>query len=401
MTTSTPIARRAARSLLLASFLALPLAAACGGPRDPALARAKAARGDGDIVIGAAWPWEAHKDVLYWQGMELAIDQVNQAGGVLGRHLKVVRQDDHETIDQGRLVAQTLVQDPAMVAVIGHLESYVTVAAAPVYDLNGVVLLAPTSTSPELTTKGYRRVFRTIFTDHEVGKQMAEYGVAKGMKRFVIYYARNEYGRELANAFEEEALARGARVIDRQSYDPGSEANPRSAGQTAAAWGSLEYDGVFIAGQDAQAALLAVELRRRGVTVPILGSDALATPTFTRDGGQSVEGTVIASAFHPRAPEPAVQAFTAAFRQRFGSEPDVGAALGYDAVKVLAEAIRQAGSAAPDDVAAALRGIRNFPGVTGRMTFDAQGNLVGMPIHKVVVRGGRFEYLDDSSLALR
>jgi branched-chain amino acid transport system substrate-binding protein len=377
--------------------LALALAtmvAGCGGSDDPIAQRIKRARGGGEIVIGAAWPWEARgAQIMYGKGLDLAVEELNAAGGVLGRPVKLLRLDDQESVDRGRIVAQELGRNPDVVAVIGHLHSYVTVSAAPIYDLSGLLLVSATSTTPELTNKGYGRVFRTVFNDIEVGRQMAQYAREKGYRRAVIYYARNEYGRELANSFEEHLVAGGGQVVNRESFDPNLSANPVAAEQTVNAWTNWEFDTVFIGGQDEQAALLIKELRSRGITVPVLGSDALATPGFLETGGAAVEGTVIASAFHPEAPEAEVQAFNQAFRKRYGAEPDVGAALGYDAVRVLAQAMREAQSTEPDKVSAAMRGLRGFRGVTGAFSFDESGNLVGMPIRKVVVRDGAFHYL--------
>ena len=373
----------------------LALAAACGGSDDPAAQRAKG--GSGPIVIGAAWPWEARKNVLYAQGMDLAVDEINRAGGVLGRPLKIERADDHEDVDQGRMIAQEFGKNPQVVAVIGHLQSYVTVPAAAVYDLSGLVLVSATATTAELTNKGYHRVFRTIFTEADMGRQLADYAVKGGRRRMVIYYSRDEYGRGLANAFEEQATAAGGQVLDRRSYDPNVPANPLTAAQAVAAWQQLGPEAVFIAGQDEPAALLALELRRKGMDVPIIGGDALATPTYVQRAGAAAEGTVIASPFHAGAPDPEVQRFTAAFRAKYGTEPDVGAALAYDATRVLAHAITRAGAADPARIADALHAVRGWHGVTGPFTFDAAGNLVDMPVRKVVVRGGRFTFLEDGA----
>jgi branched-chain amino acid transport system substrate-binding protein len=386
--------------------LILPLAAlmlgGCGGSDDPIAQRIKRAQGGGEIVIGAAWPWEARgAQILYGKGMDLAVEELNAAGGVLGRPLKLLRMDDQESIDRGRIIAQELGRNPDVVAVIGHLHSYVTVSAAPIYDLSGLLLVSATSTTPELTNKGYGRVFRTTFNDTEVGLQMAQYAFDRGYRRTVIYYARDEYGRELANAFEEQLVSRGGQVVNRESFDPNLSANPVAAEQTVNSWTNWDFDAVFIAGLDRQAALLIKELRRRGIDVPVLGSDALATPDFIETGGAAVEGTVIASAFHKEAPDAEVQRFAQAFRARYGTDPDVGAALGYDAVRVLAQAMREAGSAEPDKVAAAMHGLRGFRGVTGAFSFDEKGNLVGMPIRKIVVRGGEFHYLDEGKAAGR
>jgi branched-chain amino acid transport system substrate-binding protein len=378
----------------LAVLLLCTLAAGCGGAGDTASQRSKNATGD--IVVGAAWPWELRgNDIMYGKGMDLAIEELNAAGGVMGRPVKLLRMDDQESVDRGRIIAQELGRNPEVVAVIGHLHSYVTVAAAPIYDLSGLLLVSATSTSPELTRQGYDRVFRTVFNDTEVGKQMAQYAVDRGHKRMVIYYARNEYGRELANAFEEHAASRGAQIVSRESFDPNLSANPVAAEQTVSTWKSWEFDAVFIAGQDEQSALLVAELRRQGIDVPVLGSDALATPVFIQKGGAAVEGTVIATAFHPDAPDPEVQRFSAAFQKRYGTRPDVGAALGYDAVRVLAQAMREARTTEPARVAVAMHGLTGFRGVTGAFSFDEAGNLVGMPIRRVVVRDGDFAYLDE------
>lgn len=398
MFTKHPI-RRAAMLALLLSTAALN---GCGGADDPASQRAKRASGTGEIVIGAAWPWEARgSDILYGNGMDLAVEELNKAGGVLGRPVRLLRQDDQASVDQGRIVAQELGRNPDVVAVIGHLHSYVTVAAAPIYDLSGLLLIAATSTTPELTKLGYNRVFRTVFNDADAGKQMAQYAVDRGYRRMVIYYARDEYGRALANAFEEHAASRGAQVVNRESFDPNLDANPVAAEQTVNTWSSYDFDAVFIAGQDEQAALLISELRKRGITVPVLGSDALATPVFLEKGGRAVEGAVLAASFHPEAPDPEVRAFNRAFQARYGKLPDSGAALAYDAVRVLAHAMRQAQSTDPEKVAAAMHGLTDFKGVTGVFRFDAQGNLVGIPIRRIVVRDGEFHYLDESAPVAR
>ncbi|HEU0302800.1 MAG TPA: ABC transporter substrate-binding protein, partial [Longimicrobium sp.] len=210
-----------------------------------------------------------------------------------------------------------------------------------------------------------------------------------------IYYARDEYGRELANAFEERLKSRGGQVVNRESYDPNLSMNPVAADQTVTAWSSWEFDAVFIAGGAEQAAILVRALRQRGIGVPVLASDAVAIPDFLQHGGEAVEGTVIATAFHTEAPDAEVQRFNAAFHKRYGTAPDVAAALGYDAVHVLAQAMREARSTEPDKVSAAMHAMRGFRGVTGAFSFDEAGDLVGMPIRKIVVRGGAFHYLDE------
>ena len=374
--------------------------AGCSGNRPLAEERAyRAATGTGEIVLGAAWPWQRRQGVLYGEGMQLAIEEINAGGGVAGRPLRIVREDDEETVDGGRIAAQRLANNPDIVAVIGHLQSYITVPAAAIYDLAGLVMIAPTSTDPQLTGLGYRRVFRTIFTDREVGWQMAEFAARRGFKRVAIYYIRNQYGRSLANAFEERATEGAMTIVDRRSYEGSSSmpATDRTLEELVEAWKPRELDAVFIAGEAPEAVRFITEARKQGLTVPILGGDALGTPELVT-GGRAIDGTVFAAPFHPAEPRSAVQRFVAAFKARFGKPPDVGSALGYDAVHVLTRAMVAAGSAVPDHVAAALRDLKQVQGVTGDFTFTAQGDLVTRSIVKLIVRDGRFECLETEQI---
>lgn len=368
--------------------------AAAAGCRQPELPRGQAqAEAGGPVTIAAPWPWESRTALLYGQGLQMAAEEVNAAGGVLGRPLTVLREDDHESVDRGRLVAQRLAQNRDVVAVIGHMQSYVSLPAAAIYDLSGLVHLAPTATDPRLTEQGYRRLFRMTFTDREIGAQMADFAAAQGLARVAIYYIRNAYGRGLANAFEERALERGVDIADRQSYDPNTSAGERALTDVLTSWEDLDLRAIFIAGEPRQAAAMIRAARGAGIAVPVLGGDALGTSNFVRLGGRAAEGTVLAAAFHPADEREEVQRFSLAFRRRYGVLPDVSAALGYDAVRLLAHGITRAGGVEPDAVAEALRATAGWRGVTGPVAFTDEGDLVERAIGKVVVREGRLAWL--------
>ena len=387
---------------------AMMLFGACHSSHSPAEERvANARRATGDIVIGVAWPWAARKEVRYGEGLTMAVDEINSSGGVRGRRIRLRREDDRESVDEGELVAQRLANDPDVVAVIGHLQSYVSVPASAIYDLSGLVMLAPTATDPALTAHGYPRVFRATFTDEQVGRQMAEFAARHGYERIGIYYIRSDYGRNLANAFEERANDLGLQVPVRQSYEPNDPASDGSFGPVLRGWRDIGLDAIFLAGEVPSAAHVIVAAREQGLTIPILGGDAMSSPELISVGGAAAEGTVVATAFHPDEPRPEVRRFTVAFEKRFGVPPDAGSALGYDVVRLLADAMERANSTVPDAVASALHSMRDWLGVTGSFTFDSAGNLVGRPIAKMVVRQGGFAYLPDSiaiptpSIALR
>ncbi|HYH79256.1 MAG TPA: ABC transporter substrate-binding protein [Longimicrobium sp.] len=382
-----------------AALLLAAAAAACG-PGTPAEERARLGReGRGEITVAAVWPFQARGEIRFAEGLQMAVDEVNAAGGIGGRPLKLRMEDDRGSVNDGLLVAQKLADDPSVAAVIGHLHSYVTVPAASVYESGGMVLVAPASTDPGLTAKGYARVFRIIPTDRETGRAMAEYAARRGYRRVAIYYVRNSYGRALANAFEERAASSALTVVARASYAAEAQGDGRTFAPTLAEWKEMELDAIFLAGQVPQAGYLVAEARRQGLDVPILGDDAMSSPALVQAGGAAVEGTVVPTPFHPGEPRPEVHRFAQSFRRRFGTDADAGAALGYDAVQVLAAAMRTAKSAAPEDVAAALRAMRNHAAVTGPVGFDAQGDLSSRAMVKTVVRGGLFHYLGETLAA--
>lgn len=382
----------------LASTLALLAAAAAAcGPGSPAEERARLGReGRGEITVAAVWPFQARAEIHFAEGLQMAVEEVNAAGGIGGRRLKLRMEDDRGSVNDGLLVAQKLADDPSVAAVIGHLHSYVTVPAASIYETAGMVLLAPASTDPELTAKGYSRTFRLIPTDQQTGREMAEYASQQGFRRVAIYYVRNGYGRALANAFEERAAAAGLTVVARASYAPEAQGDGRTFAPTLAEWKDTSLDAIFLAGQVPQAGYLVAEARRQGIAVPILGDDAMSSRALMQAGAGAVEGTVVPTPFDPGEPRLEVRRFTATFHRRYGTNPDAGAALGYDAVQVLAAAMRAAKSAAPEDVAAALRATKDHQGVTGLVSFDARGDLRARAMVKTVVRGGTFHYLGET-----
>lgn len=368
------------------------LSAACGS-REPREERVRRAReGHGDLVIAAAWPWDLRKEIRYGEGMQMAVDEVNAGGGIGGRHLRVARYDDRESIDRGRIVAQQIADDPDVVAVIGHLQSYITVQTAGVYNQAGLVLVAPTATDPKLTQLGYPRVFRATFTDNSVGRHLAELVASQQRKNVAVYYIRNDYGRNLANAFEERARELGVAVAARNSYDPSEQASEQTFDQVLTEWKPMELDAILLAGEVPSAAIFVAQARRKGINVPIIGSDAMSSPALMAVAGAAAEGTTVASFFNPGEPRPEVDRFNQAFTAKYGVPPDAGSALGYDCVQLLAHAMKQAGSAVPEDVARALHALKDWPGVTGTFSFD-EGGDAAKPVIFSVVHDGRFEYL--------
>ncbi|MCC7054308.1 MAG: ABC transporter substrate-binding protein [Gemmatimonadaceae bacterium] len=388
---ASPRHTRRARGALGAALVLLLTACQGASPADARTARSS--DDAGDIVVAVVWPWHALRQVRYGDGLELAVEELNASGGIRGRNVRLRREDDSGSVDVGRLIAQHLANDPSVLAVIGHLQSYVTIPAASIYDEAEVLLISPAATDPALTGRGLRHVFRTTFTDKDVGRRMADVAAERGYKRVAIYYMRNTYGRGLSNAFEERAGNVGVNVIARQSYDPTDQVSEQTFASTLRDWQLLAPDALFIAGEVPSAGTLVAAIRKLGLTMPILGGDAMSSPELLATAGAAAEGAIIASAFHPDEPSPAVQRFVTAFRARFGATPDVGSALGYDAMRVLGHALRTAPTAGPADLVKTMHAVSNWPGVTGTVAFSPGGDRSTVSVVTTVVRNGQFQYL--------
>lgn len=351
------------------------------------------ARSQGDIVIGVAWPFSTTEHKLR-PGIEMAQQEINGAGGVLGRQIELRWADDAGSAPQGRYEAQQFADQKDVIAVIGHYNSRVSIPASAIYQFANILMLSPGSTSPRLTQQGFDLVFRNIPTDDEIGCQLARFAYNQGYHSMLILAAKDTYGRGLANVFETEAGRLNIEIVDRLSY-------PKNSDETffqsiLERWKQLSFDAIFIAGTTPEPAYFIRLARKLGVQSPILGGDGLDSPQLWELGGEAAEGTIVATAFHPDVPRPELEQFTSAFQQKYGELPDAWAAQGYDALKLLAYAMEQAGATDPDAVANTLRETRNWPGVTGPHTFDLNGDVVGKPIVLQQVKGQQFVYLTET-----
>jgi len=341
-----------------------------------------------EIKVAAVWPYSS-RPTYFWEGIQLAQEEINALGGVLGRRVRVIRADDLSSVTEGMAVAQSLAEDRTLLAVIGHRSSFVALPASEVYARAGLIYIAPSATTPALTQRGYSRVFRTIPNDAAIGRQMAQYVAETGHLRVAIAYTDEAYGRGLAAAFEDEAEERGVRVVDRVAHF-GDLADIR---RTLAKWQAFRYDAIFVAAASPHMAEIVRLLRLAGATVPIYGGDSFDSQQLLDIAGPHAEGVVFASVFDVENNDPETQRFVSAFRARYGYTPDTWAAQAYDALRLLADAIDRAGTVDREAVSAALRDTTRWRGVTGWHTFDASGEVIDKPIVFKTVRNGRFALL--------
>ena len=341
----------------------------------------------GRILVGVAWPFSVKKD-LYRNGVEMAIEEINAKGGLLGYPLEAQFADDRGEVTQGKAVAQTFGENPEMIAVLGHYDSFISLPASVTYAYYNLLMLSPGSTDPKLTEQGFPKVFRTIPSDAYIGAQLAESAVKLGLKTMVIICEKSSYGRQLANAIEFRSEELGLTIVDRLSYDPSIREYRLMFNRLTL----MDLDGAFFAGTGQDASAIMSEARHKNLNMPFLGGNGLDTRLLFEEGHQAVEGTFILSVFHVDNPNPYVQHFRARFKNAYQTEPDAWAAQGYDAVQLLAHAIRAAQSTQPAPIAEALRKMDSWYGVTGQHRFDENGNVIEKPMVMKIARNGRLEF---------
>jgi branched-chain amino acid transport system substrate-binding protein len=381
------------RVLFLAALITLPLITftACENRSLVQQRAAHLAESKGDIVIAVAWPLQRSKATLV-NGIHLAVDEINQGGGILGgRKIKILLKDDESSLTKGRLVAQEFANNLDVAAVIGHLNTYIAAPASLIYERAGVVMVTPGASGQKITDEGGSFIFRSLPGNRDQGRQIADYAQAQAYKRVVLYYIKNDYGVDLANYFEQRANELGIVIADRRSYNKEGD----NYSSVLADWASfLKFDAIFLAGSLPESAQILREAREAGITAPIFGGAGLDSEQLIQLGGKNVEGTVVFSLFNINDPRTEVSDFGQRFQKKYDRLPDSTAAQGYDTLKLLAQAMSRANSVVPSKVAEALRSTKNWQGVTGNHTFDVKGDLVGKRLSKVVVSDGKFVFFE-------
>lgn len=339
------------------------------------------------LRIGLAGPFGEARGVSMRLAAELAVQEINAAGGVHGRRAELVILDDSGTAVGAVAAAQQLVADPAVVAVVGHLTSGATLAAAPVYGgANPVAAISPSASSPLVTDAG-PWVFRVCPTDDLHGARLAAWARERlRAGRAGVLYINDDYGRGVRDVFVSAFTRAGGDVVtsdpyldDLPSFRPYLERLQRRGGA----------DILLVAGTRAGGARILATRDSLQLALPILGGDGLAG---IEDLGAAAEGIVISTAYLPDDSGGANAAFVEAYRRVSGGRPpDHRGAGAYDAVRLIARAL---GAVGPDrqrvrDYLAAVGTTHPaFEGVTGRIAFDEHGDVPDKPIAVGVVRGG-------------
>jgi branched-chain amino acid transport system substrate-binding protein len=321
------------------------------------------------------------------RGVGMAVDEINAAGGINGRQVKLDICDDKCDPYEASLCAQKLVSNPDIFAVIGHVCSSCTLAAGPIYDKAGLTDMTVSSTNPEVTKKGWKYVFRTIANDGMQGPLIADLAVKKlGKTQVAIIYGNNDYGKGLLDALQPAVAAAGGKVVDVETYAPGVDKD-FSAQLTKIAEAK---PGVLVLLTDYSEGGLIVKQRiAAGLgDIAVIASGGNTHQQFINLGGAGAEGVFFLNYFDADNPDPLVQAFVKKYVAAYNEKPATEiSAYGYEAPYIYKLAIEM--GATKETLPSVLHTIK-YTGVTGVTQFGADGDVLNKGQFVLIIKGGKF-----------
>jgi branched-chain amino acid transport system substrate-binding protein len=350
--------------------------------------------GDGGIVIGefaSLTGKEATFGISSHEGTLLAIETLNAAGGVLGKKVELLTEDNQSKAGETSNVVNKLISKDGAVAVLGEVASSRSLEAAPICQQNGIPMVSPASTNPKVTETG-DCIFRVCFIDPFQGTVMANFvtNSLKATKVAVFTDVKSDYSKGLAKFFKEGFIKNGGQIVAELDFNGGDK--DFKAQLTAIK--SAAPDAVFVPGYYTDVALIAIQAKQLGLNIPLCGGDGWESQTLLDIGKDAVEGHYFSTHYASDAASPGVVAFVADYKKRFnGKVPDAMAALGYDSAMFLADAIKRAGSTDSKAIRDALAATKDFEAVTGKIAINAQRDAVKSAVI-LQVKDGKFKYLE-------
>jgi branched-chain amino acid transport system substrate-binding protein len=323
------------------------------------------------------------------KGIGMAVEEINATGGILGRKVKVITEDDQGKPEEAQTVVTKLISKDRVSALLGEVASSNSLAAAPVCQQSRIPMLTPASTNPKVTQIG-DFIFRICFIDPFQGNVMAKFAwnTLKVKRVAILRDIRSDYSMGLANFFIKNFTASGGEIVSDESYSAGD----KDFNAQLTSIKSKNPEAVFVPGYYTEVGLIAREARKLGISGPLMGGDGWDSGKLWEIGGQALNGCFFSNHYSADDPSPAIQNFVAGFKKKYGgASPDAMSALGYDAARILFDAIRRAGSDNPDSIRMALAATRNYAGVTGAITLNENRDAV-KPAVVLEVKDGKFAF---------
>ncbi len=341
----------------------------------------------GPIVIGEVGSMtgsEATFGTSTHQGIMLAVKEVNAAGGIKGRKVEILSLDDQGKPDEAATAATKLITQNKIMALLGEVASSRSLAMAPIAQKYKVPMISPSSTNPKVTEVG-DYIFRVCFLDPFQGSVMAKFAAETlKIKRVAILRdVKNDYSVGLATYFTETFKKLGGEIVADISYSA-SDVDFKSQ---LTAIRTKKPEAIFVPGYYTEVGLIGRQARELGIKAPLMGGDGWDSPKLTEIGGKALEGSYFSNHYSAEAASPHVKAFADKFKAEYKVESDGLSAMGYDAAKVLFDAMNRAKSWSSKDLRQAIADTKEYQAVTGKITIDSKRNAVKSAVVLKISKG--------------
>src|SRR3990172_8273959 len=323
-------------------------------------------------------------------GIDMTIQKVNQAGGVLGKQIMVIVEDDQGKPEEAATTVKKLINQDNVIAIIGEVASSRSLAGAPICQAAGIPMISPASTNPKVTEVG-DYIFRVCFIDPFQGTVMAKFcwNTLQVKSAAILTDIKNDYSVGLAELFARTFTELGGKIVAQESY---SEGDIDFKAQLTAIK-AKKPETIFIPGYYTEAGLIARQAREIGIKGILTGGDGWDSPRFLEIGGQALENCFFSNHYFQDDPNPMIQNFVQEYKTKYDEVPDAMAVLGYDAAMVLIEAIRRAGTTDPQKIRDEIAATRDYEGISGKITIDSNRNASKSAV-VIKIEGGKLKFVE-------
>lgn len=312
------------------------------------------------------------------EGIELAVKEINEAGGIDGKKIELVKYDNKSDVAEATTLTTKLITQDKVLAVMGPATSGAFKGTIPVAMQNKVPVVSGSATADDVTVdeSGVKEyAFRICFNDSYQGTGMANYALnnLNKSKAVIIMDSSSDYGKGLAENFTKTFEAGGGTIVAQEAYVAGdtdfNSIITKIKGE--------DFDVIFIPGYYEEAGLIIKQAREQGIDVPILGADGFDSPELVNlAGADALNDVYFSNHYSSLDQDPVVQDFIKSFESEYGKQPDAFNALGYDLARFVVEGVKRAEKLDGESVKNALEAIEDFNGVTGNFSVDENHNPV-------------------------
>ncbi|OYV05283.1 MAG: ethanolamine utilization protein EutJ [Verrucomicrobiales bacterium VVV1] len=323
------------------------------------------------------------------EGTLLAIEELNAAGGVLGKKLELLTEDDQTKAGEPANAVNKLISKDGVVAILGEVASSRSLEAAPICQQNKIPMISPASTNPSVTKVG-DHIFRVCFTDTFQGAALANFasGTLKAKKVAILTDVKSDYSKGLAKNFKDKFTGSGGQIGSELDFNGGDK---DFKGQLTSIKDNAP-DAIFLPGYYNDVALICIQAKQLGITAPIFGGDGWESESLLTIGKDAMNGNYFSTHCAVDQGTPEMAKFVESYKKRFnGKTPDAMAVLGYDSALVLADAMKRAGTTESAALRKAIAETKDFAGASGKITLNEDRDALKALVF-IKIENGAFKY---------